>query len=158
MRRLSRDFRGEPWGRFGRSGCLRRDSEETREALRRLGGSQGGRAAGAPRGRLQVPSPSRAGCCLPTPVTVATARAPPAPHRRRRCRRSCWAAACRHRPWSYWPRPSAPPAPSTRTARRDSSPGEGSLRARARVGAALPPLSRHCSEGTSASPQAPPRR
>lgn len=119
---------GEPWGRFGRSGCVRRDSEETREALRRLGGSEGrsgGGLRGRPGGRLQVPFPSRAGCCLPTPVTVATSRAPPAPHRRCRCRRSCWAAACRHQTWSYWPRPSAPPAPSTRRARRDSSAGEG---------------------------------
>ncbi|KAM6064453.1 ephexin-1 isoform 2-T2 [Theristicus caerulescens] len=64
------------------------------------------------------------GCCLPTPVTVATARAPPAPRRCRRCRRrSCSAAACRRRPWSCWPRRSAPPAPSTRTARRDSPAG-----------------------------------
>lgn len=142
----------------------KRMSEETREALRRLGDSEGrgGRAAGAPRGWLQVPSPSRAGCCLPTPVTVATARAPPAPHRRR-CRRSCWLAACRRPPWSCWPRPSAPPAPSTRTARRDMPAGEGGAEgggrgARAGGGAALPPLSRRCSEGASASPQGPRRR
>lgn len=86
-----------------------------------LRGSRG--AAGAPRGRPHLPSPSRAGFCLPTPVTVATARAPPAP-RRRRCRRSCSATACRRRPWSFWPRHSAPPAPSTRTGRRDSPAGE----------------------------------
>lgn len=58
--------------------------------------------------------PSRAGCSLPTPVTVATVRIPPAPRLRRNrsvaaaaagCRTRCYCRCRRRRrlAWSFWP-------------------------------------------------------
>lgn len=70
--------------------------------------------------------PSRAGCSLPTPVTVATARTPPAPRLLRnrsvaaaaaaaRCRTRCYCRCRRLRrlAWSCWLPRSAPPVPWT---------------------------------------------